>query len=68
MEKVRVLKNSEKWRLTHLIDPCESLDDPCPGLLVEPLDVPLLALLQRGVHVDLKEGEVGVLEEGEKHS
>ncbi len=55
----------KKCHLTHLVDPRESLDDPCPGLLVEPLDVPLLALLQRGVHVDLEEGEVRVLE-GEK--
>ncbi len=71
MEKVRgfFLKPlNEKYRLTHLVDPRESLDDPCPGLLVQSLNVPLLALLQRGVHVDLEEGEVRVLEGGQNVS
>ena len=43
--------------LVGLVDPSEALDDAGPGLLVEPLHVPLLALLQAGGHVDLVKGQ-----------
>ena len=47
--------------LVGLVDAGESLDDACAGLLVETLDVPLLALLERRRHVDLEEGQVRLL-------
>ena len=47
--------------LVGLVDAGESLDDPGAGLLVEALDVPLLALLERRGHVDLEEGQVRLL-------
>ena len=50
-------------RLVGLVDTSEALDDPGPGLLVEALHVPLLALLQRGGHVDLIEGKAVLLVE-----
>ena len=47
--------------LVCLVDAGESLDDACAGLLVETLDVPLLALLERRRNVDLEEGKVRLL-------
>ena len=38
-------------------------DDASPGLLVEPLHIPLLTHLQRSVHKHLKEGQVAALVE-----
>ena len=60
--------------LVGLVNTSEALDDAGPGLLVEPLHVPLLTLRQRGGHVDLIErkavllvefpGQISILLEG----
>ena len=55
------------WRLVGLVDAREPLDLAGPGLLVEPLHVPLLALCQRSVDVDLEEGQVGLFVQSTGH-
>lgn len=50
-----------QWRLVRRTDAGELLDDAVPGLLVQPLRIPLLRHLDGHIDVDLHERQAGLL-------